>query len=118
MGFKDARLVGERNQEIGFYRGCRSNHGKNPQIVSTVLETTRSNQDNPHRTHARWGCQRSPTHGHSFLWGRTAMPASGWKQLLAGVPSYQGEGRYPIPPYSEYTPPPLLGAKPYPWGKP
>jgi hypothetical protein len=46
------------------------------------------------------------------------MPASGWKQLLAGAPWHQGDGRCPIPAYSEYTPPPLLGAKPYPWAHP
>jgi hypothetical protein len=41
------------------------------------------------------------------------MPATGWKQLLAGAPRFKGEGRYPIIAYSEYIPPPLLGAKPY-----
>src|SRR5260370_31549748 len=28
MGFKDARFVGERNEEVGFFRRCRSDHGK------------------------------------------------------------------------------------------
>jgi Peptidase family M28 len=58
------------------------------------------------------------------------MPASGWKQLLAGYPWFQGEGRYPIAAYSEFMPPPRLGRKPYgsfplptfdeddPWGFP
>jgi hypothetical protein len=41
------------------------------------------------------------------------MPASGWKQLLAGFPWFQGEGSYPICAYSEFMPPPRFGLKPY-----
>jgi hypothetical protein len=41
------------------------------------------------------------------------MPASGWKQLLADLPFFQGEGRYPLTAYSEFMPPPRLGQKPY-----
>src|SRR5207244_6040707 len=39
--------------------------------------------------------------------------AQGWKQLLAGWPWFQGEGRYPIASYSEVMPPPRFGRKPY-----
>jgi hypothetical protein len=58
------------------------------------------------------------------------MPTQGWKQLLAGAPWFQGEGRYPIAAYSEFMPPPRLLRKPYgtfdlnffaaddPWGWP
>jgi hypothetical protein len=41
------------------------------------------------------------------------MASGGWKQLVAGVPWFQGEGSYPIPAYSEYMPAPRLGWKPY-----
>jgi hypothetical protein len=37
----------------------------------------------------------------------------GWKKLLDGYPWYWGEGRYPIPAYSEFMPPPRLGRAPY-----
>ena len=58
------------------------------------------------------------------------MSALGWKQLLAGWPWFRGEGRFPMPSYSEYMPPPYLVRKPYggqdlsllrdddPWGWP
>jgi hypothetical protein len=58
------------------------------------------------------------------------MSATGWKQLLAGWPWFRGEGRFPLPSYSEYMPPPYLVRKPYggwdlnllreddPWGWP
>jgi hypothetical protein len=58
------------------------------------------------------------------------MSATGWKQLVAGWPWFRGEGRFPLPPYSEYMPPPYLVRKPYggsdlnllrdddPWGWP
>jgi hypothetical protein len=42
------------------------------------------------------------------------MPTSGWKRLLAGMPSFRGPGKYPIAAYSEFMPPPRLGPKPYP----
>jgi hypothetical protein len=41
------------------------------------------------------------------------MPTSGWKQLLAGAPWVQDEGKFPISAYSEFMPPPHLGVKPY-----
>ncbi|MBV9125017.1 MAG: hypothetical protein JO112_16810, partial [Planctomycetes bacterium] len=41
------------------------------------------------------------------------MPATGWKQLQAGWPWFQGPGRFPIAAYSEFLPPPWLGCKPY-----
>src|SRR5712692_330841 len=40
------------------------------------------------------------------------MPSSGWKQLLARAPWFQGAGNYPIAAYSEFIPPPRLGVKP------
>lgn len=58
------------------------------------------------------------------------MPSSGWKRLLDGFPWFAGEGRYPVPAYSEFMPPPRLIRKPYgeldllpvadddPWGWP
>jgi hypothetical protein len=58
------------------------------------------------------------------------MSATGWKQLLAGWPWFRGEGRFPLPAYSEFMPPPYLVRKPYggwdlcllrdddPWGWP
>jgi hypothetical protein len=41
------------------------------------------------------------------------MAKPGWKQLLAGAPWFDKPGRYPIPAYSEFMPPPRLGRKPY-----
>src|SRR5262245_6175574 len=41
------------------------------------------------------------------------MPASAWRQLLAGWPWFRGAGRFPIAAYSEFMPPPRLGRKPY-----
>src|ERR1700722_11716385 len=47
------------------------------------------------------------------------MKPTGWMRLLQGWPWFDGEGRYPIPAYSEFLPPPRLGRKPYgaedPW---
>ncbi len=37
----------------------------------------------------------------------------GWKQLLDGYPWFQAEGCFPLPAYSEFMPPPLLGRHPY-----
>ncbi len=51
----------------------------------------------------------------------TVSPAAGdgWSRLLEGYPWFEGEGRYPIPAYSEFMPPPRLGCAPYggtdPW---
>src|SRR5947208_5443728 len=41
------------------------------------------------------------------------MASSGWKALYAGAPWFRGPGRYPIPAYSEFVPPPRIGGKPY-----
>jgi hypothetical protein len=41
------------------------------------------------------------------------MALSGWKKLLAGAPWFRGEGRFPLPAYSEFMPPPRAGTKPY-----
>jgi hypothetical protein len=44
------------------------------------------------------------------------MPQSqlpGWKDLLRGYPWFAGEGKFPIPAYSEFMPPPRLGRRPY-----
>jgi hypothetical protein len=58
------------------------------------------------------------------------MPKTGWQRLAAGTSWYRAAGRYPIPAYSEFMPPPRLGEKPYgavepsrldsadPWGWP
>ncbi len=37
----------------------------------------------------------------------------GWRKLVEGYPWFSGEGRYPIPAYSEFMPPPRLGRRPY-----
>src|SRR5271168_5334353 len=39
--------------------------------------------------------------------------ASGWKELYRDWSWVRGEGRFPIPAYSEYMPPPRVGQKPY-----
>ena len=36
----------------------------------------------------------------------------GWQRLLAGYPWFRKPGRYPIPAYSEFMPPPRVGRKP------
>ena len=41
------------------------------------------------------------------------MPHGGWKQLLASAESFASTGKYPIAAYSEFMPPPHLGAKAY-----
>ncbi len=43
------------------------------------------------------------------------MPTSGWKRLLADPTWCRGRGKYPIPAYSEFMPPPRVGLKPYGW---
>jgi hypothetical protein len=45
------------------------------------------------------------------------MATFGWKPLLAGFPWFRGEGRYPLPAYSEFMAPPRLGRKPYPFAE-
>jgi hypothetical protein len=40
------------------------------------------------------------------------MVYSGWKQLIQNC-SAKGEGRFPIPAYSEFMPPPRFGCRPY-----
>lgn len=39
--------------------------------------------------------------------------ARGWKELYQDWSWVRGEGRFPIPAYSEYMPPPRIGQKPY-----
>ncbi len=39
--------------------------------------------------------------------------STGWKYLLEDYPWFDGEGRFPLPAYSEFTPPPRLGRAPY-----
>lgn len=41
------------------------------------------------------------------------MPTPGWKKLTAGAAWFRSPGRYPIPAYSEFMPPPQLGCKAY-----
>ena len=41
------------------------------------------------------------------------MAEPGWKRLLADDAWQRGPGKYPIPAYSEFMPPPRLGWKPY-----
>ena len=36
----------------------------------------------------------------------------GWRRLVEGFPWFEGVGRYPIPAYSEFMPPPRLGCSP------
>ncbi len=43
----------------------------------------------------------------------STLDAVGWKHLLAGYPWFQGAGRFPLPAYSEFMPPPRLGGSPY-----
>ena len=38
---------------------------------------------------------------------------AGWPSLLEGFPWFAGRGRFPLPAYSEFMPPPRLGRKPY-----
>jgi Peptidase family M28 len=37
----------------------------------------------------------------------------GWQALIAGFPWFEGGGRFPLPAYSEFMPPPRLGMSPY-----
>ncbi len=37
----------------------------------------------------------------------------GWSALLEGYPWFSGKGKFPLPAYSEFMPPPRLGRKPY-----
>src|SRR5512139_2950187 len=37
----------------------------------------------------------------------------GWQKLIEGYPWFVGEGRYPIPAYSEFMPAPRVGCSPY-----
>ena len=41
------------------------------------------------------------------------MAADTWSQLLEGFPWFVGKGKYPLPAYSEFMPPPRVGRKPY-----
>ncbi len=40
-------------------------------------------------------------------------PLFGWQELLQGQPWLAGDGKFPIPAYSEFMPPPRLGRRPY-----
>ena len=40
------------------------------------------------------------------------MTIQGWKRLVEGC-SFEGQGQYPIPAYSEFMPPIRLGCRPY-----
>ena len=42
----------------------------------------------------------------------TAHPI-GWRKLVAGFPWYEGEGRFPLPAYSEFMPSPRIGMSAY-----
>lgn len=42
----------------------------------------------------------------------TQNESRGWKKLLEGYPWFDCDGCYPLPAYSEFMPPPLLGRKP------
>src|SRR6516225_2579551 len=37
----------------------------------------------------------------------------GWRALTHGFPWFDGAGRFPLPAYSEFMPPPRLGMSPY-----
>ena len=41
------------------------------------------------------------------------MAKEGWAQLFDDWSWVRGEGRFPIPAYSEFMPPPRIGQKPY-----
>src|SRR6476659_5394328 len=40
-------------------------------------------------------------------------PLHGWRALTDGFPWFEGPGRFPLPAYSEFMPPPRLGLTPY-----
>ena len=40
-------------------------------------------------------------------------PRRGWRALTDGFPWFEGAGRFPLPAYSEFMPPPRLGLSPY-----
>ena len=39
--------------------------------------------------------------------------SAGWEKLLEGYPWFAGKGKFPIPAYSEFMPPPRFGRSPY-----
>ena len=39
--------------------------------------------------------------------------SAGWEKLLDGYPWFAGKGKFPIPAYSEFMPPPRFGRSPY-----
>jgi hypothetical protein len=43
----------------------------------------------------------------------TVSGDAGWAALLEGFPWFAGEGRFPLPAYSEFMPPPRFGRSPY-----
>lgn len=38
---------------------------------------------------------------------------TGWRELIASYPWFDGDGHYPLPAYSEFMPPPRLGRSPF-----
>src|SRR5262252_3230945 len=43
----------------------------------------------------------------------SARSRHGWRALTHGFPWFEGAGRFPLPAYSEFMPPPRLGMSPY-----
>ena len=43
----------------------------------------------------------------------SATNSDGWNKLVKGYPWFSGKGRFPIPAYSEFMPPPRFGRSPY-----
>ena len=43
----------------------------------------------------------------------TERSLHGWRVLTHGFPWFEGAGRFPLPAYSEFMPPPRLGLTPY-----
>ncbi len=39
--------------------------------------------------------------------------STGWRKLIDGYPWFKGEGKFPLPAYSEFMPPPRVGYSPY-----
>lgn len=39
--------------------------------------------------------------------------STGWRKLTDGYPWFEGKGKFPLPAYSEFMPPPRLGCSPY-----
>lgn len=48
----------------------------------------------------------------------TPTAPAGWEIFMQGMPWFSGKGRFPLPAYSEFMPPPRLGPRPYAEGGP